>query len=133
MAIQDRIAVSSWSLHRLLGTTYPHDLTSDAVGPEEPSYGEGTESLLGLPSAIARHGIKRLELVSFHLRSRDPIYLEELRASLRASGVTLQTLLIDAGDITDPVHGERDRAWIDGWIETANVLGADNARIIACK
>jgi sugar phosphate isomerase/epimerase len=133
MTPHDRIAVSSWSLHRLLGTTYPHDLSSHEVGPEEASYGEGTESLLGLPSALARHGIGRLELVSFHLRSRDPIYLEELRASLAASKVRLQTLLIDAGDLTDPVHGERDRNWIAGWIEVANALGAEHARIIAGK
>ena len=26
-----RIAVSTWSLHHLLGTIYPHDLTTDAV------------------------------------------------------------------------------------------------------
>jgi len=75
-SIHDRIAVSSWSLHRLLGTTYPHDLSSDAVGPEEATFSEGTESLLGLPSALARHGIGRLELVSFHLRSRDPFIWE---------------------------------------------------------
>ena len=25
--IAERIAISTWSLHRMLGTTYPHDLT----------------------------------------------------------------------------------------------------------
>ena len=39
--IQDRIAVSTWSLHRLLGTTYPHDLSTDAIGPAEETYGAG--------------------------------------------------------------------------------------------
>ncbi|WP_127752007.1 TIM barrel protein [Devosia sp. 1566] len=133
MTPEERIAVSSWSLHRLLGSTYPHDLTSNEVGREELTYGEGSETLLDLPSALKRHGYHRLELVSFHLRSRDPIYLEELRASLAHSEVRLQTLLIDAGDITDPVHGDRDRDWIAGWIEVANTLGADNARVIAGK
>jgi sugar phosphate isomerase/epimerase len=42
-------------------------------------------------------------------------------------------LLIDAGDITDSVHGARDTKWIADWIETANALGAENARIIAGK
>lgn len=129
----DRIAVSTWSLHRLLGTTYPHDLTTDAVGEMEETYGEGTESLLGLPSTLANHGYNRLEIVSFHLRSRDPVYLGELRDQLDVSGVVLQTLLIDAGDITDPVHGARDRGWIAGWLETAQLLGAENARVIAGK
>ena len=30
--IADRIAVSTWSLHRMLGTTYPHDLATTAIG-----------------------------------------------------------------------------------------------------
>ncbi|KKB08756.1 sugar phosphate isomerase/epimerase family protein [Devosia chinhatensis] len=130
---KSRIAVSTWSLHRLLGATYPHDLSTDAVSDGEDTYGEGEESLLGLPSVLANHGYERLEIVSFHLRSRDPIYLGELRNQLKVSGVTLQTLLIDAGDITDPLVGERDTRWIAGWLEVANELGAENARIIAGK
>jgi len=128
-----RIAVSTWSLHRLLGTTFPHDLNTDAVGEMQETYGEGEESLLGLPSVLANHGYHRLEIVSFHLRSRDPVYLGELRDQLRVSGVNLQTLLIDAGDMTDPVHGARDTRWIAGWVDVANMLGAENARIIAGK
>jgi sugar phosphate isomerase/epimerase len=129
----DRIAVSTWSLHRLLGTVYPHDLATPEIGPETLTYGAGDESLLGLPSVLANHGYHRLEIVSFHLRSRDPIYLGELRDQLRVSNVRLQTLLIDAGDISHPEHGARDQAWIAGWIEIANELGAENARIIAGK
>lgn len=129
----DRIAVSTWSLHRLLGMTYPHDLTTTEIGPMQETYGEGEESLLGLPSVLANHGYHRLEIVSFHLRSRDPIYLGELRDQLRIANVRLQTLLIDAGDISHPEHGARDQAWIAGWVEIANELGAENARIIAGK
>jgi sugar phosphate isomerase/epimerase len=132
-SIEDRIAVSTWSLHRHLGTTYPHDLATTAIGPVEETYGEGTESLLDLPSALNNHGYKRMELVSFHLPSRDPVYLGELREQLTTCGVTLQTLLIDAGDVTDPVNGARDQAWIASWIEIANELGAEHARIIAGK
>lgn len=132
-SIADRIAVSTWSLHRLLGSIYPHDLTTTDIGPEDQRYGEGEESLLGLPSVLANHGYHRLELVSFHLRSRDPVYLGELRDQLKVSGVTLQTLLIDAGDISHPEHGARDTKWIASWIETANELGAEHARVIAGK
>ena len=116
----DRIAVSTWSLHRLLGTTYPHDLSTTEIGPMQETYGEGDESLLGLPSVLANHGYHRLEIVSFHLRSRDPVYLGELRDQLKIANVKLQTLLIDAGDISDPEHGARDQAWIASWIEIAN-------------
>jgi len=132
-SIQDRIAVSTWSLHRHLGTTYPHDLSTTAIGAVAETYGEGSESLLDLPSALHNHGYHRMELVSFHLPSRDPVYLGELRAQLSTTGVTLQTLLIDAGDITDPATGARDQAWIASWIEIANLLGAEHARIIAGK
>ncbi|SFV38325.1 Sugar phosphate isomerase/epimerase [Devosia crocina] len=128
-----RIAVSTWSLHRLLGSTYPHDLTTTAIGPGEETFGEGEESLLGLPSVLANHGYHRLEIVSFHMRSRDPVYLGELRDQLERAEVRLQTLLIDAGDITHPEHGVRDQAWIAGWIDVANALGAENARVIAGK
>jgi sugar phosphate isomerase/epimerase len=130
--IEDRIAVSTWSLHLHLGTTYPHAIPA-MIGPVEETYGEGTESLLDLPSALNNHGYHRMELVSFHLPSRDPVYLGELRDQLRVCGVTLQTLLIDDGDITHPEHGARDTAWIASWIEIANELGAQNARIIAGK
>ncbi|WP_323013871.1 sugar phosphate isomerase/epimerase [Devosia sp.] len=129
----ERIAVSTWSLHRLLGATYPHDTSTDAVGPEQQTYGEGEESLLGLPSVLANHGYHRLEIVSFHLRSRDPVYLAELRDQLKVCNVRLQTLLIDAGDVTHPEHGARDQKWIAGWIEVANQMGAEHARIIAGK
>ncbi|HEX4296519.1 MAG TPA: sugar phosphate isomerase/epimerase [Devosia sp.] len=129
----DRIAVSTWSLHRLMGTTYPHDLSTDAVGAAAETYGPVTEPLLDIPAALHNHGFHRMELVSFHLPSRDPVYLGELRAELDEAGVLLQTLLIDAGDITDPVNGARDEAWIARWIETANELGAAHARIIAGK
>lgn len=130
---QSRIAVSTWSLHRFLGTIYPHDMTTNAVGDGDDKYGEGEESLLGLPSVLANHGYHRLEIVSFHLRSRDPIYLGELRDQLKVSGVTLQTLLVDDGDMTDPENGKRDARWIADWVEVANLLGAENARIIAGK
>lgn len=132
-SIEDRIAVSTWSLHRHLGTTYPHDLSTTQIGQVQETYGAGSESLLDLPSALANHGYHRMELVSFHLPSRDPIYLGELREQLKTTGVVLQTLLIDAGDVTHPELGARDQAWIASWIEIANELGAENARIIAGK
>ena len=131
--IAERIAVSTWSLHRVMGTSYPHDLSTDAIGKAEETYGPVGESLLDLPAALHNHGYHRMELVSFHLPSRDPVYVEEFRSQLKSEGVVLQTLLIDAGDVTHPEHGARDQAWIAKWIETANELGAENARIIAGK
>ena len=131
--IDERIAVSTWSLHRLMGTTYPHDLGSNEIGHPTESYGPVEESLLDLPAVLHNHGYHRLELASFHLPSRDAAYVEEFRAQLISNEVVLQTLLIDTGDITHPEHGARDTAWIANWIEIANELGAEHARIIAGK
>lgn len=130
---EERFAVSSWSLHRRLGTTHPHDLDSDTVGPAQHTYGEGEIDLLDLPAEAAAHGIRRLEICSFHLPSREGAYLSELRSALTEAGVTMQTLLIEAGDLSDPRTAARDTDWIDGWIGVAEELGAEHARIIAGK
>ncbi len=131
--IDDRFAVSSWSLHRRLGVMHPHNLDSDRVGPAEPAWGEGDISLLQLPAEVAANDISRLEICSFHLPSRDRAYLSELKSALYSSGIRLQTLLIEAGDLSDPRTAARDAAWISGWVEVAAELGAENARIIAGK
>lgn len=134
MSIADeRFAVSSWSLHRRLGVMHPHDLDSEQVGTAEPAWGTGEITLLDLPAEVAANGISRLEICSFHLPSRDDAYLSELKAALSANGVRLQTLLIEAGDLSDPRTAMRDSAWISGWVEVASRLGAENARIIAGK
>jgi sugar phosphate isomerase/epimerase len=136
MAVSDvdgRIAVSSWSVHRQLGVTYPHNLDSDTVGPREETYGPGEVDLIDLPARVASHHIRRLELCSFHLPSRDKVYLDELRSAFVSARVRLQTLLIEAGDLSDPNTAARDAGWISGWVDVANDLGAENARIIAGK
>lgn len=126
-----RLSVSTWSLHRALGRP-------DFYGPEADripaySHGRGSMSLIELPAHVARLGIDTLEICHFHLPSRAPGYLAELRRALDASGVRLFSLLVDAGDVTDPAHGFRDLAWIRGWAPVAAALGAERMRVIAGK
>ncbi|KKB12463.1 sugar phosphate isomerase [Devosia geojensis] len=128
---EGRIAVSTWSLHRTLGVTFPHDLDSNQIGPREETYGPGSARLIDLPRLLKSHWISRIEICSFHLPSRDAGYIAELRDALEGAGVRLQTLLIEAGDLSDPAAARRDRDWISGWVETAIALGAEHARIIA--
>ncbi len=127
-----RFSVSTWSLHRELGdpALYGPDL-----GNSVPQFGydKGKLSLLELPQAIADFGIHTLEIVHFHLPSRDKTYLEELRAALKAADVELFSLLIDSGDITDPSLGESHKNWIADWLELAGLLGSRCARVIAGK
>lgn len=129
---QARLAVSTWSLHRSLGKppfSGPESAVDQTTAPTTPP----AFSLLELPAQIAGQGIHTLEICHFHLPSRDPAYLRQLRSAIEDAGVELWQLLIDAGDVTDPVHAERDIAWIKGWLDVAAQLGASRARVIAGK
>jgi sugar phosphate isomerase/epimerase len=127
------IAVSSWSVHRALGIFHPNAPGNDVSGKPEPKWGPGTLSLMELPAAVAKRGIDHLQICHFHLESRDPAYLGEVRAALSDAGVTLSTLLIDDGDLTHPSERKRDRDWIGKWIDAAAALGAKAARVVAGK
>jgi sugar phosphate isomerase/epimerase len=127
------LAVSTWSLHRELGATYPAFAVDD--GPRAPTYpyGTGRLSLLEAPAAVARRGIPNLEICHFHFPRTDAAYLRDLRAALQAAGVRLLTLLVDAGDITapDPEVRRQEIARIKRWIDVAAEAGALRVRVIA--
>ena len=127
------LAVSSWSVHRALGIKYPNAPANDIVAPAEEAWGPGELKLMELPRAVARIGIDRLHVCHFHLASRDPAYLGEVRAALADAGVGLETLLIDDGDIAHPGDRRRDIDWIGRWIDAAAALGAKRARVIGGK
>jgi len=86
-----------------------------------------------LPAALAAHGYKAMQLCHFHLPSREASYLAEFKDALADAGVSLHAVLIDEGDPSDPVNSERDMAWIAGWTDTAETLGAAHVRVIAGK
>lgn len=108
-----RLAVSTWSLHRLL---------SHAHVP-----------LLDIPAEAAAHGFGALELVHFHLPTTDAAYLADLRAALADAHVSLHAFLIDTGDPThpDPTQRAADLQAMSDWIDIAGTLGAQTARVIA--
>ena len=125
-----QLSVSSWSLHRNLGNVpFYGPERGGQVGslPSKPA----EFSLLELPARIAAFGITTLDLCHFHLPSCDAGYLHELRTELDRAGVTLWALLVDAGDVTHPQFAQRDLAWIESWIPTAEALGAQTMRVIA--
>ena len=125
------IVVSSWSLHRTIGTTY-HD--SPAGGPKgKATHSETPLDLLELPKALRDHGYSAMQLCHFHLPSREEAFISEFRAALDQSGIKLWTLLIDEGDITDAASGQDSADWISSWVRTAAQLGTDRARVIAGK
>jgi sugar phosphate isomerase/epimerase len=127
------LAVSSWSVHRALGIKYPNAPANDVVAPAAETWGPSEITLMELPEAVARMGIDRLHICHFHLAGRDPVYIGEIRAAIGDAGVSLETLLIDDGDIAHPRERRRDIDWISRWIGAAAALGAKRARVIGGK
>ena len=107
-----RFAVSSWSLDGMLRSGLPVE---------------------ALPGQLAEHNIPLLELCHFHLASREPTYLQAIRAALQSAGVELFTLLIDTGDLAEPDPDRRraEMELIAGWLPVAGQLGARRVRISA--
>jgi sugar phosphate isomerase/epimerase len=132
-AASPTLAISSWSVHRAMGILYPNAPGNDVAGKAEEKWGLGTVSLMDLPRAIRNAGFDRLHLCHFHLASRDRSYLAEVRAAIVDAGVTLETVLIDDGDLSDPATRRRDIDWIARWVDAAGELGAKKARVIAGK
>jgi sugar phosphate isomerase/epimerase len=133
MSLSNAIAVSTWSVHHLLGVTYPNGPADPSGLGALPTFGVGDIKLLELPGELMRRGFTRAEICHFNLASQQAAYLTDVGKAFRDAGVVIQTLLIDDGDITDTMTHERDLAWISGWIEAAAVLGAANVRVIAGK
>ena len=126
-------AVSTWSLHRTLGSFVAIDPVSADRGAARPSEPSGGLVLLDLPAELARRGFDTVQLVHFHLPQRDASYLNELRAALAEASITLDAVLIDSGDLVDPLDPDTNEAWISGWIDDAMELGASRVRVIAGK
>src|SRR4051794_25701609 len=95
-------AVSTWSLHRTLGSFWAADPViaerSPATASEVPGPTAGM-ALLDLPVELSRRGYDMVQICHFHLPTRDRGYLAELRASLDASGIELDAVLVDDGDL----------------------------------
>jgi sugar phosphate isomerase/epimerase len=126
-------AVSTWSLHRTLGGFVADDPLPDGDSGFTPTGPVGGVSLLELPQLLAQHGYDTVQICHFHLPHRDAGYLAELRDSLASEGITLDALLIDAGDLVHPDDADAHESWIAGWLDDASALGARRARVVAGK
>lgn len=120
-------AVSTWSLHRTLGNFVAPD-SSVAGGRSKELPATDGVSLLELIPQLAAHGYDTLHLCHFHLASRDADYLASVRELLATNGITLDTFLIDDGDLTAP-DADRHEAWYGEWLDVAAAVGAQRARI----
>ena len=85
------------------------------------------------PAEAARRGYQALEVCHFHFPSLESDYLTQLRSAFADADISLDTLLLDYGDLTttDQTRLEADKALIRRWIDTAAAVGARQIRIIA--
>lgn len=129
-------AVSTWSLHRTLGSFRADDPVTGNRATAKPA-ARATETaglaLLELPAELRRRGYDTVQICHFHLPTRAPAYLGELRSALAAAQVELDAILVDDGDLTDPADADAHQSWIAGWLDDAAALGARRARVIAGK
>ncbi len=100
--------ISTWSLHRSLQS--------------------GLIDLLDIPAQVRDHGMTQLHLCHFHLDQSD---VEPFRVRLETACVTLDTLLLDFGDLSHPEQSGKDLFEYERWMEIASMLGAKHARISA--
>ena len=131
--VANELCVSSWSLARYLGPiTVPWRAPDGrkvlrVIGSASP-----TMDLLDLPGLVRQElGIDCLEICQFHLPEKTPAYIDELRAALVESGMSLVDMPIDVGNIADPDkdHRKQDEAEIEEWIEVAAALGSRMVRV----
>src|SRR4051812_9156524 len=123
-------SVSSWSLHRTLGQYVASDSAVGGGPCREGSHELQGLALLELPEALKRHAYDAVQICHFHLPSRSPDYLGDLRSALRDANVELDTLLIDDGDLTQPDGADQVEAWLSEWLDVAAALGATRARLM---
>ncbi|GAA3399606.1 sugar phosphate isomerase/epimerase family protein [Paenibacillus hodogayensis] len=128
------LSLSTWSLHRLLGTMYwtvwdEEEQKQKTVEQPQPHLLD----LLDLPAEAARRGFQAVEICHFHFPSTAPDYLLALKQAFSASKIALDTLLLDYGDLTNPsaTRAESDMLFIRQWISIASACGARRIRVIA--
>jgi sugar phosphate isomerase/epimerase len=90
-------------------------------------------TLLEIPKEAAGRGYQSIEVCHFHFPSKEPAYLEQLRKAFSDAGVSLDTLLLDYGDLTsaDESRTTADMKLCREWIDIASLCGAKQIRLVA--
>jgi len=121
-----RPSLSTWALHGWIGENYPDSPAIPYAGEIPAALGKIAE----VPAAMAKVGIKNIEVCHFHLPQS---LASEFVEVAKAAGVRPFQLLLDEGDLSSVETGGRDLAWVLGWMETAANAGFERVRVIAGK
>jgi len=126
------IAVSSFSLHRVLGPVR-FEVPAAEGGYQEVELPFPREHTLEEFAVLVRDrfGVDAIELCQIQFDSSSDERVEELASALRSAGVRVLTVPIDIGDLAGGSDGERatDVARIERWFTIAHRLGATYVRV----
>lgn len=123
-------AVSTWSLRRTMGNFIAEDSAITGGNFMDLPAIDGGLTLLELIPELAKRDYAAVQICHFHLEALNTQYLQLVRDTLQKSGITLDALLIDDGDLSaEDIESQLD--WYDAWLEVADILGAKRARICA--
>jgi hypothetical protein len=128
---RSRLALSTWSLHEQLG---PRRLTKrDDKGVKQPHqipHPQTMTLLEFLAQVRPKVDVDQVELCAFHVPSREPGYVAELKDALKRNELSVISMPIDAGNISveNPGWREDDLAEIEEWMDFAADLGAKYVR-----
>jgi sugar phosphate isomerase/epimerase len=81
---------------------------------------------------IAKFGVNKIEPWSWHFRSLEKLYLEEIRASVAKAGAAIANIAVDAQhSVYSADRAEREKAAEVGknWIDAAVTLGSPSIRM----
>jgi len=125
-----QIAISSWSVHGLLGQVW-YEPDADGNMVNKNGGHEVSLSLLDLPAFVAKDGIDVIEICHFHFPSTDDDYLAQVKTALESAGVTLANVLIDTGNLSnlDDAQWRADIKLAKHWQDVAVKVGAQSVRI----
>ena len=125
---QERIAISTWSLHNYFRATRANDFT--LPGP--------MLALLDFPEMIVdRYKVHHFEFCSSHFPSLNPAYLHELSYALVNTRSTIVNILVEIdecgpdGTFSDPDRATRLAALdaVKQWVDVAHTLGVMSVRV----
>jgi sugar phosphate isomerase/epimerase len=123
-APRDRLAIASYSLHRMI------DLPRRREGKSGPA---PTLDIKDFPAFVVKQfDIHKIEVLGQHLRATDEAYLEEFRRSLASAEVRVVNIPTSIGaSLYDPDAGRRAAAAANAkrWIDIAVTLESPSVRI----
>jgi sugar phosphate isomerase/epimerase len=123
-ALRDRLAVASWPFRGLIEA--PENKW--ARDPKLP----GMDLKDFGAMVVKRFGLHNIEPLDSHFRSKDPAYIQEVRAATEKAGAHVINVAVDIrSSYYDPDPAKRKNA-VDTsrtWIENAAALGAPSVRL----